>query len=233
MMHKLFGGLAGLILLASNWSPAQATTFNVTSETYNTANVVNLTYAGPPSKTESVYATPVTLHGQYDGMGSFFDIVAWCLDVVDTAYVPYTYNIAQYSANDVRPGMRSLDGGQLRQIASLMENGLTGSTLVKAATQLAIWKVEYGSDITFNGLTGTLLSTFQALLISTALNGTLDCPGCILTVLSDDPQVANQTFGFVSQAPIPGAVWLFAGGLAGLGAMARRRRQKLTAPAVA
>lgn len=229
---KLLLGAAVTACVAIAAATANATTFNMTSETFDTSNVVNLTYAGPPAKTESVYATPVTLTGQINGVGAFIQQLVWCLDVADNAFAPYNYNMAQYNVGDVRPGMRTLDGSQTRQIASLMVNATNiGGTLLMAATQLAIWKVEYGADITFNGLGGTLLSTFQNLLIATAFAGSADCPNCVITVLSDAPIVPNQTFGFasVSEVPIPAAVWLFGSGLVGLGALARRRRQAAVA----
>jgi hypothetical protein len=78
------------------------------------------------------------------------------LDLIDSLSAG-TFNRNVYHAGDVVPGLQTLNASQLRQIASLMLNGLSlGGADADAATQLAIWKIEYGGSLTFNSLPSAL-----------------------------------------------------------------------------
>ena len=228
-MRKIVGMLAGIILAGTTSS--HATTFNaITATVVDPSQTANLVWAGPPAVNETVYASQIKLTGQINGVGAIIDQLVWCLDIQDGIHLPYSYDMAQYTAGDVRAGMQTLDALKVRQIASLMLNGLSvNGALASAATQLAIWKVEYGAALTLNNLGAGVQAAVDFNLLQSLIGGSLDCPNCVLTVLSDAPIVPSQAFGFVTQlvdpVPLPGAVWLFASGLAGLGMIARRRRK--------
>lgn len=170
--------------------------------------------------------------GEIELTGPGGNLLVWCLDLTDTLLAPYTYNINSFTAGDVRPGLGQLsllDGNALRQIASLMLNGagFDPDGLSDAATQLAIWKIEYGNLFDPTNLSAQLTTDMNAHIAASVIGGLLDCPGCTLNVLTDAPNVPNQALGFAVQAvpgPIVGAG--LPGLLAGIGGFLALRRRK-------
>jgi hypothetical protein len=143
--------------------------------------------------------------GQIRLTGPTGDLDVWCLDLIDTLTVPYPFQVSVYSPGQSRPGLNPLDASQVRQIASLILNGTSlGGPDADAATQLAIWKTEYGTNFSVAGLSGSLLSQFNLVFADTQAGGSLDCTNCVLTVLSDDVIAPNQVLA--TAAPVPGPV---------------------------
>jgi hypothetical protein len=96
-----------------------------------------------------------------------------------------------------------------------------------AAFQLAIWNVEYQGSLLDNA-SGPLATLVALLVANVQPGGVWDCPGCGVDLL--DAPAQNQILAFgVDATPLPGAVWLFAGGLGVLGVFARRKRATVTA----
>ena len=163
------------------------------------------------------------------------DLLVWCLDLQDILHVPYTFQEHTLGAGQNLPGLPAggLDGTQLRQIASLMFKGLllagANSLQDDAATQLAIWKVEYGGGVSFAGLSAALQSQLDLELADSVAGGILDCPTCTLTALTDAINAPNQALGFATQSvAVPGPV--AGAGLPGLvmalGLLALRHRRR-------
>ena len=73
--------------------------------------------------TETVRAGEIDLHQNIPAA----DLLVWCLDLNDILHVPYTFQEHTLGAGQNLPGLPTggLDGGQIRQIASLMLRGLT------------------------------------------------------------------------------------------------------------
>jgi hypothetical protein len=92
--------------------------------------------------------------------------------------------------------------------------------LDKAAIQLAIWSVEYPGFQTLGVDAGTLSDEAIDLALVTGSPFAVD-----VSLLHDAPVQPNQALAFaVEVVPLPGAVWLFATGLAGLIGMGRVKR---------
>jgi len=154
----------------------------------------------------NVSAGQVILHSAADG-----DLAVWCLDLTDLLFKPYVFNETVYTGGNL-PGLPAggLDATQRRQIASLIAFGMTvnpdGDS--DAATQLAIWKTEYGAGFSDTGLSVSLGLKVALLLADSANGGLIDCPACELHILSDAVSAPNQAMGFVVvpvPAPLAGA----------------------------
>jgi hypothetical protein len=187
---------------------------------------------GPLSKTVS--AGEVNLHQNNPAL----DVLVWCLDVQDNLFVPYTYNVTSYTPGQNLPGLPAggLDAAQIRQIASLILKGLTlggaDANQDDAATQLAIWRVEYGNAISFSGLSAGLQNRMNLELADSSPGGILDCPTCTLLLFTDDVVAPNQAMATVVNA-VPGPVagagipGIIAAGAFMVG-LARRRRKTIS-----
>ena len=206
-------------------APAMADTFQ--ADSFSQPNgFQDVTVTHPVS--ETVRAGEIDLHNNATNS----DLLVWCLDLQDLLFTPYTFQEHTLTAGLSLPGLPAggLNAAQDRQIASLMLRGLTlgGADAADddAATQLAIWTVEYGTNFAAN-IGGALLTRTNLELADSMAGGSLDCPTCAITVLSDAVNAPNQALGFA--APVPGPVigaglpGLIAGAF-GLWGLQRRRR---------
>lgn len=220
----LSGAMLGLAML-----PAKAGTFTADSFT-QLAGAVSVTINSPATPANPISVGEIDLHQNSPSA----DLLVWCLDLQNLLFIPYTFQVTTYTPGLNLPGLPAggLDASQLRQIASLMNGGLSigglGAADDDAATQLAIWRVEYGPSFSTNA-SGTLLDRMNLELADSVAGGILDCPTCTLTVLSDAVSAPNQAVGFVSNTPIPAAAWLFGTAMVGLVSIARRRRDRAVA----
>ena len=230
-MKKLL--LASAMALAFA-SPALADTFQ--ADSFSQPNGFQDITVTLGALTETVRAGEIDLHQNIPAA----DLLVWCLDLNDILHTPYTFQEHTLTAGQTLPGLPAggLDGGQLRQIASLMLRGLTlgGTDALQddAATQLAIWSVLYGGAFSSNA-SGALLTRVNLELADSQAGGILDCPTCTLTALTDAINAPNQALGFAS-VPVPGP--MAGAGLPGLLAaclgiwgLNRRRRNATNATA--
>lgn len=196
--------LATTALLAALATPAWANDFF--ADSYSQPNgFVDLTITFPPSVNETVRVGEINLH--HNGPPSA-DLLVWCLDIQDLLFTPYDFQLHTLAANTNFPGLQlgGLSNGQIRQIASLMLRGLTeggvNANFDDAATQLAIWRVEYGASFTSNA-TGGLLAQMTQELNDSMAGGSLDCPDCSITILTDAVNAPNQALAFAVAVPGP------------------------------
>src|SRR5664279_2016273 len=151
-VHTIKNGLLGAAAIAAviaGANVASAATF--TYNGYTVANEQNINILTP--NTISGGAGQVTLIGA--GANSGQNLLAWCLDVYDFLAGSGTYNIAPLTTAGAGGSNPSLTTTQIGEIGALMKNGdlhIGDSTDVSAATQLAIWKVEYGAAFAYTGL---------------------------------------------------------------------------------
>jgi|SRR5215467_7672643 len=131
-------------------SGAKADTFTYGSFTLNGAQPVTIT--SPVSQT--VFAGQIDLHGAGANAGQ--DLLVWCLDLLTNLLPgPYTYQIDPLTTAGAGFGNPTLTTTQITEIGDLMKFGNSGTDPDLAATQLAIWKIEYPGFATL-GLSSTL-----------------------------------------------------------------------------
>lgn len=220
MKRLLFSTVAVLALAM----PAMADTFTYDGFTIDPANA-QINIQTPVAK--SVLAGQITLDGAGANAGQ--RLMVWCLDLIDQLQTgPYTYQITNIGLNASQQFANTpvLSPTQLQQIGDLMIFGDTGNDLDRAATQLAIWRVEFGNSFTTLGLSGTLDADAVAQLASVQPGGTNFNTAISLEILHDAVTAPNQTLGTAVPVPAPivgaGLPGLF--GLFGIWYANRRRR---------
>jgi hypothetical protein len=155
---------------------------------------------------------------------------AWCLDLLDPlGTLATTLTISNLTTAGAGGGNPTITNTQIGEIGALMVHGnaLVGTDPnASAAIQLAIWKVEY-QDFSFDENIASLfypgLPDLADLYYNDVIGGTW-APVTTVGLLSDSP--GNQSLGFVTPIPVPGALPLFIGGLGLLGAVMARRKRK-------
>jgi hypothetical protein len=214
--------LLPLLVLGALAAPAQADQFDYGS--FGQINGQNITITSPTSI--GVSAGMIVLNGAGPNAGQTLD--AWCVDLFDHLQANAIYNIVPLTTAGVGFPNPILTQQQISELGSLMIHGTTstlGNTFGldgSAAFQLAIWNVEYQGSLLDNA-SGALATLVAALVANVQPGGIWDCPGCSVELL--DAPAQNQVLAFgVDTTPLPGAVWLFAGGLGLLGAFTRKRK---------
>jgi hypothetical protein len=212
--------IASLLIAAL---PAQADQFDYSS--FGQVNAQNITITSPTSI--GVSAGMIVLNGTGPNAGQTLD--AWCVDLFDHLQTNAVYNIVPLTTAGVGFPNPILTNQQIAELGSLMIHG-TQSTLGNtfgldgsAAFQLAIWNVEYQGSLLDNA-SGALATLVAALVANVQPGGVWDCPGCSVELLDAPAQNQVLAFGVPSTTPLPGAAWLFMGGLGLLGAFTRKRK---------
>jgi hypothetical protein len=222
-MHLKF--LTATALALAMTAPATANTFHADSASqplgYEVVNISNPAVGGVRSG--EIQLTNNTTHQS---------LLVWCLDLIHYLATPTDYNIVSYTPGTFLNGVggQTLDSVQTQQIASLIFNGLSlgggfSADDRNAATQLAIWRVEYGASFSTDAA-GTLATAFAA-----EFNAAVNCPNCVLNILIPTDATNNQILAYVTTAAVPGPI--AGAGFPGLMAamvslwgLAKRRRNK-------
>jgi hypothetical protein len=224
--------LAALALVLPAWS-ASGATFQY--DGYTITNGQTITILTPVNATGDI--GQIVLQGAGASAGQ---LVAWCLDSYDFLATSGTYTVGPLTTAGAGGSNPSLSAAQISEIGSLMLNGtalINGSTDVSAATQLAIFMVEYGANFTYSGISPAVTSLAQEYESNVMSGGPWFCENCTVTLFSLD---GDQTLGTgslpatgrgVDTTPLPAALPLFASGAGVLGFLSWRRKRKAQATA--
>ena len=221
-MRKLLLPLALAALCVA--LPAKADQFVYGS--FGQVNGQNIGITSPVN--EGVSAGMIVLNGTGPNAGQTFD--AWCVDLFDRLQASNIYNIVPLTTAGVGFPNPVLTTQQIAELGSLMIHG-TQTTLGNtfglngsAAFQLAIWNVEYQGSLLDNA-NGVLAALVSTLVANVQPGGIWDCPGCSVELL--DAPAQNQVLAFgIDATPLPGAAWLFVGGLGLLGMFSSKSKRQ-------
>lgn len=189
-------------------------TVQVTGESETTGDTAFITFAGlPGGQTLDVYTAPVTLTGSVNGI-AFNDLLAYCTDLYNYSATPAIYTVGTLTSSHQPSGAADLSTTQVNNIATLIKNDWKGD---QAATQLAIWAVEYGDAFSFSNASGNTAAD-EAYDIS-MLDGSVP-QGVEMVQLQHD---GVQGFAVVQDVPEPFSMAVLGVGLLGLGYVRSRR----------
>jgi len=209
---------------------AHATTFQYDS--YSTINAQTINVLSPTVGYGEM--GQLILNGA--GPNSGQTLPAWCLDVSVYLTTSGTYTLGPLTTAGAGGSNPALTTGQISEIGSLMLNGLSSDTNSSAATQLAIWMLEYGSEFSYSGVSSAVTALALTYESNVMPGGEWYCPNCTVTLLSS---LGDQSLGYallptegggtLPAVPLPATLPLFATGLGALGLLGWRRKQKATA----
>jgi len=209
---------------------AHATTFQYDS--YSTINAQTINVLSPTVGYGEM--GQLILNGA--GPNSGQTLTAWCLDVSVYLTTSGTYTLGPLTTAGAGGSNPALTTGQISEIGSLMLNGLSSDTNSSAATQLAIWMLEYGSEFSYSGVSSAVTALALTYESNVMPGGNWYCPNCTVTLLSS---LGDQSLGYallptegggtLPAVPLPATLPLFATGLGALGLLGWRRKQKATA----
>jgi hypothetical protein len=197
-------------------------TVNVTTETETTGDTAIISFAGLPGGGPlDVYTAPVSLSGTFGATNTpFSGLLVYCTDLYHYSTTPASYTVELLTSSNQPNSTPVLTAAQINNIASLI-NDPTHTD--QAATQLAIWAVEYGSAFSFNNASGSTAAdegTYIAGLTGNAPTG---------VTLYQLQSSSAQGFAFVEPVPEPASLALLGFGTIAFGAVKRRQRQASSA----
>jgi hypothetical protein len=214
-MELLMFGIAsralacGLLFTGMAAMPAVALPVTVTDVGVNQPQIITIT--GPVDVTAYV--------GQIVLTTSLGTLAVWCIDVfhdIGLGFQDLSYVTGEI-ANDFNGNQLSAE--QISEIAGLVVHGDAllangGTSSDSAATQLAIWSIEYPS-FGYNGASSTTISETNALIaMAPSLVGSANA------LISLD---GTQSFA-VDPIPEPASLSVLAAGIMALGSIGRRHR---------
>jgi hypothetical protein len=251
-------GFAIVAALGVSVSGESAFASDFTYSSYSVVDEVNVTISGKPSgPVSSAFEDGTFGSGQIVLYGSGLDLSqtldVWCIDATHMLQGSGTYqiissNFTNNGANNGSAGGTVIGSSVLGEIGALVNwgdrninstgtlQGLSLTGLVSAATQLAIWTIEYpGGNATFSSA-NSAVNTLVTTLVSDAENPSLFpafAPDISLLEVVDPNNGDNQGLVYLAPTPLPAALPLFATGLSAFGLLGWRRKRKASLPTLA
>src|ERR1700722_1998146 len=185
--------LAGGFLAGSN--VADASTFQYGG--YSVSNEQNITILTPNNISGG--AGEIELIGS--GPNSGESLLVWCLDIFTYLNGSGAYQVGPLTTAGSGAPSPSLKPAQISEIGSLIVHGdalINTAFDVSAATQLAIWEVEYGSGFSYSGLDAQASSDAKRYLANVGPGGIWNSPVYRVTLLTE---AGNQNMG-VAATPL-------------------------------
>jgi hypothetical protein len=224
---RLFAIVPTLLVLPFVFANAASAT-SYTYSNYSVADEQPITITAPNNVSGG--AGQITLYGS--GPDAGINIAAWCLDVYDYLQSSGTYTVTGLTTSGSGGSNPTLSLTQIGEIGGLILQGNsfiannTDSPLASAAIQIAIWMVEY-SNFSSNISSSSALGTLAWEYYNYITNGTWG-RDVQVSLLSE---ANNQDLAFIDPnfslpgTPIPGTLFLFAGGLGLIGMVGARKRR--------
>jgi hypothetical protein len=205
---------------------AQADNFTYTGFSVDPGVSVTLTDPALLANPLQASVGEITLTGTGTFLGSpITSIAAWCVDILTSLNATGSYNIVSFTGpGSVGNGNPSVSALQVTEIASLIDAFGGALDNNKVATQLAIWRLEYGPGLTFSSNDTADIAASIVLAADASSGGSLFNPLAGLKLLDVVP--TDQILA-VAATPIGPALPLFASGLALFYGMHRRRKRNV------
>lgn len=173
----------------------------------------------------------ITLHGAGADLNN--DLNVWCLDIYTFLAGSDIFNqvtLTNAGSGSPNPTLTNL---QIQQIGGLVNNAtpaFVASAHGSAATQLAIWMVEYGASFTYSNVAAA--TTNLALSLIAGLGTTIPYVTPV-TLLTDAPGTDhNQQLAYIlagssiTPTPLPATWTMLVGGMTGFGYLVRRNKKR-------
>jgi hypothetical protein len=218
--------LATVAVLGIGMGAAQADNFTYTGFSVDPGVSVTLTDPALLANPLQASVGEITLTGTGTFLGSpITSIATWCVDILTSLNATGSYNIVSFTGpGSVGNGNPSVSALQVTEIASLIDAFGGALDNNKVATQLAIWRLEYGPGLTFSSNDTADIAASIVLAADASSGGSLFNPLAGLKLLDVVP--TDQILA-VAATPIPAALPLFAGGLGLMGFLSRRRKRNV------
>jgi hypothetical protein len=202
--------------------PTLHSTVSITSDVMDTSDTVTLTFAGVNGgKPISVYTNPDQLSGTFGTVSTpFANLFAYCTDLYHyTQTPPVAYTVGHLTSSNQPAGDDDLTATQIANIIALIDNT---SHTDHAATQMAIWAVEYNTAnpnaVRFADATGSTETDEQTYL--DGLTGVAPANVAVFELQADGVQGLSFT---VDPVPEPMSMAVLGSGVLGL-VMVRRQK---------